>query len=308
MHTDRLTLAPFTRRFVDYWALLKPRVMSLVVFTAITGLLLAPGHINPWIGIIAICSIAIGAGAAGAINMWYDRDIDALMRRTIQRPLPAGRLFPTEAFILGSVLSISAIASLGILVNKTAAVLLAVTIGYYVFIYTVWLKRRTPQNVVIGGVAGALPPVVGWTAVTGSVDPGAIFLFAVILLWTPPHSWALALFRQEDYTAAGVPMLPVTAGRRATGRQILAYTALLIPVTLLPLPMGISGLLYEVAAIALGIGFATHAWRLFKELTNPDLITPDSATARKMFAYSIRYLFLLFLALLVDRGLVIVLS
>ena len=299
---------PFTRRFIDYWALLKPRVMSLVVFTAVTGLLLAPGSINFWIGIVAICSIAIGAGAAGAINMWYDRDIDAVMRRTIQRPLPAGRLNPTEALVLGFVLSIVAIITLGIFVNKTAAVLLAVTIGYYIFIYTVWLKRRTAQNVVIGGVAGALPPVVGWTAVTGSIDSGAFFLFAVILLWTPPHSWALALFRQEDYTAAGVPMLPVAVGRKATGQQILFYTGLLIPVTLLPLPMGLSGLFYEAIAFGLGIGFATHAWKLFKELSSSDLASPDSRTAQKMFLYSVRYLFLLFLALLLDRALVIAFS
>jgi protoheme IX farnesyltransferase len=303
-----MTLTPFTHRFADYWALLKPRVMSLVVFTAVTGLLLAPGHITPYIGIVAIFSIAIGAGAAGAINMWYERDIDALMRRTIQRPLPAGRLYPAEALVLGSVLSVAAIVTLGILVNETAAVLLAVTIGYYVFIYTVWLKRRTSQNVVIGGVAGALPPVVGWTAVTGSIDTGAIFLFGVILLWTPPHSWALALFRQDDYTAAGVPMLPVVAGRSATGRQILVYTALLIPVTLLPLPLGMSGLLYEAAAIGLGIGFVTHAWSLYKELANSDLSPSEPVTARKMFVYSVRYLFLLFLALLLDRGLIIALS
>ena len=303
-----MTLTPFTHRFADYWALLKPRVMSLVVFTAVTGLLLAPGHITPYIGIVAIFSIAIGAGAAGAINMWYERDIDALMRRTIQRPLPAGRLYPAEALVLGSVLSVAAIVTLGILVNETAAVLLAVTIGYYVFIYTVWLKRRTSQNVVIGGVAGALPPVVGWTAVTGSIDTGAIFLFGVILLWTPPHSWALALFRQDDYTAAGVPMLPVVAGRSATGRQILVYTALLIPVTLLPLPLGMSGLLYEAAAIGLGIDFATHAWSLYKELANSDLSPSEPVTARKMFVYSVRYLFLLFLALLLDRGLIIALS
>jgi protoheme IX farnesyltransferase len=275
--------------------------MSLVVFTALVGLLLAPGGIEPIAGIVSVCAIAVGAGAAGAINMWYDRDIDLVMRRTLHRPLPAGRLHPVESLVLGVVLSIASVWVLAIWGSHTSALLLAATILYYVVIYTMWLKRRTPQNVVIGGVSGALPPVVGWSAVTGSIELGAVFLFAVIFLWTPPHSWALALFRQEDYAAAAVPMLPVAVGRRATGQQIALYSGLLIPVTLMPLPMGFSGLIYEIAAIALGIGFAIHTWRLFQSLSTPEPGGADSAIARKLFVYSVRYLFLIFLALLVDR-------
>ena len=301
MSAGTATLAPFWRRFADYLTLLKPRVMSLVVFTALVGLLLAPGGIEPIAGIVSVCAIAVGAGAAGAINMWYDRDIDAVMRRTLHRPLPAGRLHPAESLVLGVVLSAASIWALSIWGNRTSALLLAATILYYVIIYTMWLKRRTPQNVVIGGVSGALPPVVGWSAVTGSIELGAIFLFAVIFLWTPPHSWALALFRQEDYATAGVPMLPVAVGRRATGQQIALYSALLIPVTLMPLPMGLSGLIYEVAAIALGIGFAIHTWRLFQALSTPEPGATDTIIARKLFVYSVRYLFLIFLALLVDH-------
>jgi protoheme IX farnesyltransferase len=301
MSAGTATLAPFWRRFADYLTLLKPRVMSLVVFTALVGLLLAPGGIEPIAGIVSVCAIAVGAGAAGAINMWYDRDIDAVMRRTLHRPLPAGRLHPTESLVLGVVLSVGSVWALAIWSNRTSALLLAATILYYVIIYTMWLKRRTPQNVVIGGVSGALPPVVGWTAVTGSIELGAVFLFAVIFLWTPPHSWALALFRQEDYATAGVPMLPVAAGRRATGQQIALYSALLIPVTLMPLPMGLSGLIYEAAAITLGVGFAIHTWRLFQSLSTPAPDAGDTVIARKLFVYSVRYLFLIFLALLVDR-------
>ena len=300
MSAGTATLAPFWRRFADYLTLLKPRVMSLVVFTALVGLLLAPGGIEPIAGIVSVCAIAVGAGAAGAINMWYDRDIDAVMRRTLQRPLPAGRLHPAECLALGVVLSIASVWVLSIWGNRTSALLLAATILYYVVIYTMWLKRRTPQNVVIGGVSGALPPVVGWSAATGSIELGAVFLFAVIFFWTPPHSWALALFRQEDYAAAAVPMLPVAVGRRATGRQIAIYSALLIIVTLMPLPMGLSGLIYEAAAITLGVGFAIHAWRLFQSLSTPEPSGADTAIARKLFVYSVRYLFLIFLALLVD--------
>ena len=293
--------APFWRRLSDYLTLLKPRVMSLVVFTALVGLLLAPGGIEPVAGIVSVCAIAVGAGAAGAINMWYDRDIDALMRRTLHRPLPAGRLHPAESLALGVLLSVASVWTLAIWANRTSALLLAATILFYVVVYTMWLKRRTPQNVVIGGISGALPPVVGWSAVTGSIEPGAVFLFAVIFLWTPPHSWALALFRQEDYAAAAVPMLPVTASRRATGQQIALYSALLIPVTLMPLPMGLSGLIYGVAATGLGVGFAIHAWRLFQALLAPEPGAADTVIARKLFVYSVRYLFLIFLALLIDR-------
>ena len=280
-------------RVTDYAVLLKPRVMSLVVFTALVGLLLAPGGIDPLTGVFAVVCIAIGAGAAGAINMWYDRDIDLHMLRTMNRPLPAGRLKPEEALVFGVVLSFGSVTVMASLVNVTAAGLLALTIFYYVFIYTVWLKRRTPQNIVIGGASGALPPIIGWAAVTGDVGLGAVLLFAIIFLWTPPHSWALALFRRGDYENAGVPMLPVVAGERETKRQMLIYTGALLPATLLPVMLGLSGAVYGTAAVILGARFASHAWRVWKD--------EDGGASRPMFFFSILYLFLIFLALLADR-------
>ncbi|HEX9570500.1 MAG TPA: heme o synthase [Rhodospirillales bacterium] len=280
-------------RVTDYALLLKPRVMSLVVFTGVVGLILAPGNHDPVTMVAAVICIALGAGAAGVINMWYDRDIDQIMRRTMNRPLPAGRLGAGEALAFGVALAVASVAAMAWLVNVVAAVLLATTILYYVFIYTVWLKRRTPQNIVIGGVSGALPPVIGWAAVTGDVGLGALVLFAIIFLWTPPHSWALALYRRGDYEAAGVPMMPVIAGERETKRQMLVYTALLLPATLLPVWIGMSGALYGVAAVVLGIGFAGHAWRVWKD--------EDGSRARPMFFFSIFYLFLIYVALLADR-------
>src|SRR3954468_7141017 len=211
----------------DYVAILKPRVMSLVVFTGFVGLFLAPGHLHPLLAIIAVLCIAIGAGAAGAINMWYDRDIDAVMRRTASRPLPAGRMMPGEALGFGLVLSVGAVLMMGLAVNAVAAELLALTIAFYVFVYTIWLKRRTPQNIVIGGAAGAFPPIIGWAAVTGDIGWGAVALFAIIFFWTPPHFWALSLYRAGDYATAGVPMLPVVAGPHQTKRQMVLYTLLL---------------------------------------------------------------------------------
>ena len=283
-------------RIADYAVLLKPRVMSLVVFTAITGLLLAPnppGSLSPLTGFFAILCIALGAGASGAINMWYDRDIDLHMGRTMNRPLPAGRLQPKEALIFGIALAAGSVTTMAVLVNTVAASLLALTILYYVFIYTVWLKRRTPQNIVIGGASGALPPVIGWAAATGDVGLGAVVLFTIIFLWTPPHSWALALFRKGDYEAAGVPMLPVVAGVRETKRQMLLYTVALVPVTLLPVVVGISGAFYASAAAFLGVLFAYHMWQVWKD---------EYGTAtRPMFFFSIVYLFLIFMAMLVDR-------
>lgn len=281
-------------RVRDYAVLLKPRVMSLVVFTALVGMALAPGHLAPATAVIALACIALGAGASGAINMWYDRDIDAEMMRTMQRPLPAGRLNPGAALIFGSVLAVASVAAMALLVNAIAAALLALTIAYYVFVYTMWLKRRTPQNIVIGGAAGALPPMIGWAVTAGELGLGAVALFAIIFLWTPPHSWALALFRRGDYDRAQVPMLPVVAGDRETRRQMLIYTLILLPATFAPVLIGLSGAVYGVAAAALGAGFLYHAIRVWRD--------DGLATARAMFFFSILYLFLIFAALLVDRA------
>ncbi len=278
----------------DYVALLKPRVMSLVVFTGFVGLYLAPGHIHPVLAAIAVLCIAVGAGAAGAINMWYDRDIDAVMRRTQGRPLPAGRMAPGEALGFGCVLAGASVLVMGLAVNWSAAALLALTIAFYVFVYTVWLKRRTPQNIVIGGAAGAFPPVVGWAAVTGDVGLPALLLFAIIFFWTPPHFWALALYRSGDYARAGVPMLPVVAGARETKKQMLAYTILLWPLTLAPALIGVAGALYGGAALVLSALFTFLAIRVWRD--------EGERSARQMFAFSILYLFLLFALLVIDRA------
>jgi protoheme IX farnesyltransferase len=240
--------------------------------------------------------IAIGAGASGAINMWYDRDIDAVMRRTAGRPLPAGRMLPGEALGFGVVLGSGAVVIMGLAVNWVAAELLALTIGFYIFVYTIWLKRRTPQNIVIGGGAGALPPIVGWAAVTGDVGWGAVALFAIIFFWTPPHFWALSLYRSGEYAAAGVPMLPVVAGPRETRRQMLLYTLMLWPATLAPYLLGMAGPLYGVAACVLSIlftGISVKVWREGEEA--------GERSARQMFHFSLLYLFLIFAVLLADR-------
>ena len=282
-------------RLQDYALLLKPRVMSLVVFTAACGLILAPGTIALETALISIICVAAGAGASGAINMWYDEDIDRIMRRTQNRPIPAGRMRPREALIFGSFLSIGSVATMWHWVNWPAAALLALTILYYVFIYTIWLKRRTPQNIVIGGASGAFPPMIGWVAATGDIGLGAISMFAIIFLWTPPHSWALALFRRGDYAAADVPMMPVVAGEHETKRQMLVYTALMIIATLSPVAVGMSGLVYGVIATGLGLEFWRRCWRVWKD---------DEArekTAKPLFLFSILYLFVIFVALLVDR-------
>jgi len=277
----------------DYVEILKPRVMSLVVFTGLVGLVLAPGHLHPVLAGIAVLCIAIGAGASGAINMWYERDIDGMMRRTADRPLPAGRMIPGEALGFGAVLGVGSVLMMGLAVNWVAAELLALTIGFYVFIYTIWLKRRTPQNIVIGGAAGAFPPMIGWAAVTGDIGWGAIALFAIIFFWTPPHFWALSLYRAGDYAAAGVPMLPVVAGPRETKRQMLLYTLVLWPVSLTPWLLGVAGMLYGALALLLSLvftGSAIHVWR-----------DESDRGARRMFAFSLLYLFLIFSLLLVDR-------
>ncbi|MBM3539424.1 MAG: protoheme IX farnesyltransferase [Alphaproteobacteria bacterium] len=277
----------------DFVALLKPRVMSLVVFTGAVGLYLAPGHLHPVLAVIAVLCIAVGAGAAGAINMWYECDIDALMTRTRERPIPAGRMDPAEALAFGVVLSIGSVVVMALAVNLAAASLLALSIGFYVFVYTVWLKRRTPQNIVIGGAAGAFPPMIGWAAVTGDVSLASLALFAIIFMWTPPHFWALALFRSGDYARAGVPMLPVTHGAEETRRQILLYTVALLPVTLTPWMLGFAGTIYLAAASVLGLIFLAGAVAVYRE-------TGDRA-ARGLFGYSIVYLFLLFGLLVLDR-------
>src|SRR5437016_1136350 len=268
---------------------MKPRVMSLVVFTAFVGLMIAPGHIHPVIGFTALLCIAIGAGAAGALNMWYDADIDAIMTRTASRPIPSRRVTPGEAAGFGLTLGGFSVGVLALLVSWLAAALLAFTIFFYVVIYTVWLKRRTPQNIVIGGIAGALPPMIGWAAVTGSVSLESTILFLIILLWTPPHSWALALYRSDDYARAGVPMLPVAAGVEATKRQILAYSVPLAVVGVAPYFLGMASAFYGLAAALLGAVFVVLAWKVYRMDTGDAFMGP----ARRLFAFSLLYLFLL---------------
>jgi protoheme IX farnesyltransferase len=278
----------------DYIALMKPRVMSLVVFTALVGLVVAPGHLHPVIGFAALLCIAVGAGAAGTLNMCYDADIDARMGRTAARPIPRGRITRGEAAGFGLTLAVFSVVTLGLLVNWVAAALLAFTISFYVVIYTIWLKRSTPQNIVIGGAAGALPPVIGWAAATGSIAPEPILLFLIIFFWTPPHFWALSLYRADDYARAGIPMLPVVAGAKETRRQILLYTLLLAPLGVAPWLLGYAGALYGIVAVALGAAMIILALRVRGE-------ERGHAASRQMFAFSILYLFLLFAGLLVDR-------
>src|SRR5215212_9725788 len=281
----------------DYIALLKPRVMSLVVFTALVGLLVAPGHIHPVIGFAALLCIAIGAGASGALNMWYDADIDAVMSRTARRPIPAGRVQPGEALAFGSTLAVGSVFVLGVLVNWFAAGLLAFTIGFYIFVYTMWLKRSTPHNIVIGGAAGAFPPMVGWAAVTGDVSLAPVLMFLIIFFWTPPHFWALGLLKSDDYARAGVPMLPVVAGPGATRRQILIYSAILAPVGITPTLFGFAGLLYGGVALACGAVMLQLAWRVYRDRTGAQAVS----AAKRLFAFSLLYVFVLFAALLADN-------
>jgi protoheme IX farnesyltransferase len=284
-------------RVEDYFALLKPRVMSLVVFTAFIGLLLAPGGINPFVGFIAILCIAIGAGGSGALNMWYDADIDAVMSRTANRPIPAGRIERDHALALGIVLSIFSVCLLGLATNWLAAGLLAFTIFFYAVIYTVWLKRLTPQNIVIGGAAGAFPPMIGWAAVTGTVSIESCLLFLIIFLWTPPHFWALALYKQSDYGAAGIPMLPNVAGEKATKLQILLYSLVLVATTLIPPFIGFGSVIYTTVAVLSGFWFIALAAKLFR--TRDDVTM--KRTGRSLFTYSLSYLFVIFLAFITDH-------
>jgi heme o synthase len=282
----------------DYWALLKPRVMSLVIFTALAGMVAAPGSLHPVLAFTALLCIAVGAGASGALNMWYDADIDARMERTAGRPIPQGRVTADEALTFGSILSVGSVLVLGLLVNWVAGALLALTIAFYVFVYTMWLKRRTAQNIVIGGAAGAFPPMIGWAAVTGSVSLESIVLFLIIFMWTPPHFWALALYRSDDYARAGVPMLPVVAGPDETRRQIWLYSLLLVPVTMAPWMLGTAGRVYLATAIVAGAVFLRAAWQVYKVREG------DAATrrARQLFGISIAYLFVLFAVLLGEHA------
>ena len=282
----------------DYAALLKPRVMFLVVFTALVGLVVAPGTMHPVLAIAALACIAVGAGASGALNMWYDADIDARMARTASRPLPQGAVTPNEALVFGTVLSIFSVLCLGLMVNWVAAALLAFTIGFYVLIYTMWLKRSTPQNIVIGGAAGALPPMIGWAAATGTVSVESFVMFLIIFMWTPPHFWALALTRSKEYERAGVPMLPVTHGADETRRQILIYSLILVPLGMAPAVMGFGGSLYTVVASIFGAFFVVFAIDCYRIREGE---AADRA-AKHLFAYSVLYLFVLFAVLLIEHG------
>jgi heme o synthase len=277
----------------DYVQLLKPRVMSLVIFTALTGMICAGVPLNPVLAGMSILCIAVGAGASGALNMWYDADIDAKMRRTRGRPVPAGRVQGADALALGLVLSLFAVGLLGVAVNVLAAGLLAFTIFFYAVVYTMWLKRRTPQNIVIGGLAGALPPVVGWAAASGTAPLNAWLMVAIIFFWTPPHFWALSLTTGDDYERAGVPMLPVAKGEPATRLQILLYSLVLLPLALAPAFTGLGGVAYLAIAALGGIAFVSLAARLF--------VSKDRADAKRLFGFSILYLFALFAALLVEH-------
>jgi heme o synthase len=279
----------------DFFDLLKPRVMSLVVFTGFAGMWVAPGSLHPVIALVAILCLTVGAGAAGAINMWADRDIDAVMSRTRARPIPAGRVSADGALAFGVVLSVFSVLVMGLAVNWVAAGILAGANLFYVFVYTMWLKRRTSQNIVIGGAAGAFPPMIGWAAVTGDVSLASVVLFLIIFMWTPPHFWALSLYARDDYAAAKIPMLPVVSGERETKRQMLIYTVLLFPIGLMPTALGVSGWPYFVGAAVLGGLFIVSAVRVWRE--------PGAAVkpAKQMFAYSILYLFLIFTLLMADQ-------
>jgi heme o synthase len=295
----RTATTPLRRRFAarlpSFVALMKPRVMSLAVFTAFVGLTMAPGQLDPLLGSLAIVAIAAGAGAAGVLNMWYEADLDALMARTARRPIPRGEISRAEALVFGLILACSAVAILALASNIKAAALLAFAIFFYVVVYTMWLKRQTPQNIVIGGAAGALPPVIGWTAATGEIAFAPFVLFIIIFLWTPPHFWALSLNRADEYARAGVPMLPVVAGTTATIRQILIYSILLLPVSLLPCALGFGSLLFGTIAVSCGAIFVAFAYQLHGSKGT------DRRAAQRLFAFSIFYLFVLFAALLANN-------
>ena len=288
-----VTVADTPATVGEFFQLMKPRVMSLVIFTGFAGMFLAPGQMHPILAAVALFAIAAGAGASGAINQWYDRDIDAVMSRTCKRPIPAGRVVPAEALALGIVISFLSVLLLSLTSNLLAGGLLAFTIFFYAVIYTVWLKRSTAQNIVIGGAAGALPPMVGWAAVTSSISIESIALFALIFVWTPPHFWALALVKNDDYKQAGVPMLPVVSGAAETRKQILIYALILAPTGLAPYALSMTSILYPVIAAVMGAVFVWLAGMLYRK--------PSDAAAWKLFKFSIFYLFILFAALISDR-------
>jgi protoheme IX farnesyltransferase len=278
----------------DYFALLKPRVMSLVVFTALSGLVVAPGSIHPILGFVAILCIACGAGASGALNMWYDADLDARMARTATRPIPAGRVPRQDALMLGVGLSVASVTLLGLTVDWTAAALLAFTIFFYAVVYSMWLKRRTPQNIVIGGAAGAFPPMIGWVAATHSIDLGAVVLFLMIFLWTPPHFWALALLKSDEYAKNGIPMMPVVKGVRRTKIEMVVYSVLMAVVGVAPTAVGMASFVYGIAAAVLGAAFIAFSLIVLR--------SDDPVWPRRMYGFSILYLMLLFAFLLLEGG------
>jgi len=284
-------------RVEDYFALLKPRVMSLVVFIGFAGIVAAPVSLHPFLILTTVLCIAVGAGAAGCINMWYERDVDALMTRTQNRPIPAGRIAADSALGFGVFLAVASVLLQGLAVNMLSAAILAASILFYVFVYTIWLKRRTPQNIVIGGAAGAFPPMIGWAAATGGLDATPLALFLLVFLWTPPHFWALALYKSDDYRRANIPMLPVIAGRDTTVRHIIFYSLSLPLVALLPWYFGSVGSLYAMAAIVLSVMFVIFALRL----RSAGDVSTQNRYARHLFTYSIAYLFLIFTMLMADR-------
>tara|TARA_R110001606_G_scaffold4671_1_gene22094 strand:- start:29512 stop:30417 length:906 start_codon:yes stop_codon:yes gene_type:complete len=282
----------------DLFALTKPRVMSLVIFTALCGLLAAPGTIHPVIGFTAILAISLGAGASAALNQWYESDIDAVMKRTQSRPLPAGRMDRETALHFGIGLSVFSVLLMGVAVNWFSAIFLAFSIFFYAVVYTIWLKRSTPQNIVIGGAAGAFPPAIGWAAVTGDMTMMPFLLFAIIFFWTPPHFWALALFVNSDYSKAGVPMMPVVAGRQSTRKQIFGYSLVLAAVAIAPFALGLAGAVYGGASIVLSVIFCALSWQVARsKTTEPE----DMAAEKRLFKFSILYLFALFAAVVADR-------
>ena len=299
--TATATATPLPAEWHDFFALTKPRVMSLVIFTGLCGLLAAPGSIHPVLGFTAILCIALGAGGSGALNMWLEADIDAKMKRTAGRPIPAGRMGREDARDFGVMLAVASVGIMGLAVHWLAAALLALSIVYYAVFYTLWLKPRTPQNIVIGGGAGAFPPLIGWVAVTGEITAMPLLLFAIIFLWTPPHFWALALFVKTDYANAGIPMLPVVRGERTTRRQILAYSVVLLPAALAPWWIGGAGAIYGVSASALSLAFVALSLPVgLRTSAEGDAMTPE----KRLFKFSILYLFALFAALVADRMLV----